>query len=44
MKEEEMIEIARIFDEAISNRNNDEKLNELRKDVLKLCKAFPVYK
>lgn len=44
MKEAEMIEIARIFDEAISNRNNDEKLNELRKDVLKLCKAFPVYK
>lgn len=43
MKEDEMKLIARIFSEAIDNIWNEEKLNSLRKEILDLCKNFPVY-
>lgn len=44
MKEEEMKEIARVFDEALLNKDNEAKLSELREDVKNLCRNFPVYK
>jgi len=42
--EEEMVFIARVFSEAIENRENETKLKELREEVRELCKSFPVYK
>lgn len=44
MKETEMKIIAKIFFEAIKNYNNDEKLKELKTEILELCKSFPIYK
>jgi glycine hydroxymethyltransferase len=44
MKEEEMKIIWRIFSESIINKDNEEKLIELRQEVLDLCKKFPIYK
>lgn len=43
MKEEEMKKIAYIFSEALKNKDNEEKLKELRKETLGLCKRFPIY-
>ena len=44
MKEEEMKIIASIFTQAIKNKDDENKLNELKKEVLNLCKKFPIYK
>lgn len=44
MKEEEMKIIARIFTEAIKNKDDENKLKELKKEVLELCHRFPIYK
>ncbi|MCT4617423.1 MAG: serine hydroxymethyltransferase [Candidatus Gracilibacteria bacterium] len=42
--EEEMKFIARVFAEAIENREDETKLKELREEVRQLCRKFPVYK
>lgn len=44
MKESEMQMIARIFKEAIVNKDNEEVLTSLKKEVSDLCKKFPIYK
>lgn len=44
LKEEDFIVIARIIDEALTNYNNIDKLDELKKEVLGLTKKFPIYK
>ncbi len=44
MKEEQMIDIARIFTQAIKNFDNEAKLQELRQEVRELCEKFPIYK
>jgi glycine/serine hydroxymethyltransferase len=43
MKEGQMQLIADFIDKAINNRNNHEKLREVREDVLDLTKRFPLY-
>lgn len=43
MKETEMKIIAKIFTEAIKNKDNAEKLEELKQEILNLCKKFPIY-
>ena len=43
MKEEEMKIIASWIDEAIKNKDNEEKLAEIKKEVIKLSKKFPLY-
>lgn len=42
-KEDDMKEVARIIAEAIKNSENEEILDKLRKDSLKLCEAHPLY-
>lgn len=42
-KEDDMREVARIIAEAIKNSDNEEILDKLRKDSLKLCEAHPLY-
>jgi len=42
-KEDDMREVARIIAEAIKNSDNDEVLEALRQDSLKLCKKYPLY-
>lgn len=44
MKTEEMKIIAKVFKEAVENHENEEKLEELRKEIKELCKKFPIYK
>ena len=44
MKESEMKIIARIFKEAITNKDNQEILSSLKAEVSDLCKKFPIYK
>lgn len=44
MKENEMKTIARVFKEAILNKDDENKLKELKQEVLELCKKFPIYK
>lgn len=44
MKEEEMKIIARVFKEAVVNKDDENKLKELRQEVLDLCERFPIYK
>lgn len=44
MKESEMQMIARIFKEAIVNKDNEEILSSLKAEVSDLCKKFPIYK
>jgi glycine hydroxymethyltransferase len=44
MKEEEMKIISRILKEAIINKDNEEKLKNLKGEILNLCKKFPIYK
>lgn len=44
MKEDEMKIIARVFKEAIINKDDENKLNELKKEILVLCEKFPIYK
>jgi len=42
MKEKEVSQIAAWIDEAIMNKDNEEKLAELKKEVKKLCGKFPL--
>lgn len=42
-KEEDMREVSRIISEAIKNSENEEILDKLRQDSLKLCEAHPLY-
>ncbi len=42
-KEDDMKEVARIIAEAINNSDNEEVLDKLRADSLKLCEAHPLY-
>ena len=44
MKQEEMKIIARVFKEAVINKDNERKLQELKKEILELCEKFPIYK
>jgi len=44
MKEEEMKIIARVFTDAIKNYEDEEKLKELKREILELCEKFPIYK
>lgn len=44
MKEEEMKRIAYLIDQAILNKDNEAKLKEVRSEVEKLTKQFPIYK
>lgn len=43
MKETEMEKIATIFDSALKNFENPLALKELKQEVEKLCKSFPLY-
>ena len=43
MKESEVRIIVHLIDEALHNLGNDSRLNQLNKEVLALCKQFPVY-
>lgn len=43
MKENEMKIIARVFKEALLNKDNQNKLKELKQEILELCKKFPIY-
>ncbi len=42
MKEREMTIIAKAIDETLCNMNNAEKLKEINKTILELCKQFPI--
>ena len=42
-KEDDMKEVARIISEAIKNSENENILENLRNDSLKLCKKYPLY-
>ena len=42
-KEEDMKEVARIIAEAIKNSENEELLQKLKQDSLKLCSKYPLY-
>lgn len=43
MKEKEIKVIAKWINDAIENRNNKKVLKSIRREVIKLCKKFPVY-
>jgi len=43
MKEEQMVEIGNIMSDAIDFRDNEQKLEELKKRVSDLCIQFPLY-
>jgi glycine hydroxymethyltransferase len=43
MKEKEIKMIAGWINEAIENRNNKKTLEQIHKEVIKLCRKFPVY-
>ena len=42
-KEDDMREVARIIAEAIKNSDNEDILENLRKDSLRLCEKYPLY-
>jgi glycine/serine hydroxymethyltransferase len=44
MNEKEMTIIAKVFTQTITNFEDIAKLNELRQEILELCKKFPIYK
>lgn len=44
MNEKEMAIIAKVFTQTITNIEDIAKLNELRQEILDLCKKFPIYK
>lgn len=44
MKEKEIKLIALWIKDAIENKSDKKKLNQLHKEVIKLCKKFPIYK
>jgi glycine hydroxymethyltransferase len=43
MKEDEMRAIAKWIAEALNNRTNESALEKIRKQVLELAEAFPLY-
>ncbi len=43
MKEEQMIQIAGLIDKAIKNFENEDELNNIKKEVKNLCAQFPLY-
>lgn len=43
MKEDEMKQIAKWIDEAITHRDNEEKLERIRTEVKEMTKRFPLY-
>lgn len=44
LKEEDFIKITDIIIEALKNKNDENKLNKLKEEVLKLTDKYPVYK
>lgn len=42
MKEKEMVEIARIIDDALNNHQNQEVLSSLKNQVIELCNKYPL--
>jgi glycine/serine hydroxymethyltransferase len=44
MKETEMKLIARIFSDAVKNKDDETKLASLKQEVLEMCGRFPIYK
>jgi glycine hydroxymethyltransferase len=42
MKEKEIKQIAKWINQAIENKNNEKVLNNLHKEVIKMCKRFPL--
>jgi glycine/serine hydroxymethyltransferase len=44
MKENEMNIIAKVFYEAIINKDDEQKLKDLKQEIFELCKSFPIYK
>jgi glycine/serine hydroxymethyltransferase len=44
MKETEMKIIARIFSDAVKNKDYEVKLANLKQEVLEMCGKFPIYK
>lgn len=42
MKEKDMVEIARIIDEALNNHQNQEVLSSLKNRVIELCNKYPL--
>jgi glycine hydroxymethyltransferase len=43
MKEEEMKQIAHFIGEVIDNAKDENKIAEVRKEVVELTKQFPIY-
>ena len=43
MKEKEMIKIASYINSALKNKDDEAKLNEIKKQVIELTKEFPLY-
>ena len=41
---EYVVQIANMIDSALMNYENQEVLSDLKRDILKICKKFPVYK
>jgi len=44
MKEKEIVKIAKWIKDTIENHRNNKKLKEIKKEVIALCKRFPIYK
>ncbi|MBT3313293.1 MAG: serine hydroxymethyltransferase [Anaerolineae bacterium] len=44
IEDDYVVQIANIIDKAIMNYENEEVLDGLKKDILSICKEFPVYK
>ncbi len=44
MGEEEMVLVGKLIAKVLKNPNNEEVLNEVKKEVKELCKRFPLYK
>ena len=44
MKEKEIRMIAKWINDVMENHKNEKKLKEIHKEVIKLCKKFPIYK
>jgi len=44
MKEDQMKKIAKLIDEAVLNKDDENKLDEVRSKVIKLTEEFPIYK
>ncbi|MDO9098619.1 MAG: serine hydroxymethyltransferase [Candidatus Methanoperedens sp.] len=42
MKEKEMVIISQAIDETLRNMNNAEKLKDVKKNILELCRQFPI--